>query len=142
MQSDKLVLVTALVEVVVGSILLFTGSALLYAALYGIVFHYGTVQVIPALTTWGAILTVLGIITAWDAARKLKVTHLVIIAVADLFGAFVFIFPILSPSPDSVSAWLTITGLNNILLDTALVAGHMKKQSSKVGFENKPNIQP
>lgn len=125
----------------VASILLFTGSALLYATLYGIIFHYGTVQLIPALMTWGAILTVLGIITAWDAGRKLKAKHIVIIAVADLFGAFVLIFLILSPSPDSVSAWLTIAGLNNILLDVALAAAHMRKQSSKVGFENKPSIQ-
>lgn len=131
LQSDRLRLVMTSVEVVVAAVLLFTGSALLYAALYGIIFAYGNVQLISAVMTWGIILIVLGVITAWDVGRKLKAKHQVVIALADLFGSFVLVFLILSSSPDSVLAWLAISGINNVLLDIAFAAGYVKSNLRK-----------
>lgn len=135
MQSEEPRLVIVSVEVVLASVLLLTGSALFYAALYGYLFPSGTTQLIPVIMFWGVVLLVLGMLAAWDAGKRLRGRRLVIIAVADLFGAFAFVLLVLSPPANLVLGWLTIAGLNNMLLDIALVAGHIKEQPAKKGFE-------
>ena len=76
-------------------------------------------------------LVTLGMPIAWDAGKKLKDTHLIIVAVEDLLGAILFIFVIFSPSQDSILGWLFIASLNNVLPYVALLAGHKRSNLSK-----------